>query len=132
MIATIASEIISISRANRRSPLEMKYAVTIAKRPISKPLRLMMASKRVTIEPAISLAFARLAPRRTSKRLGATAAPKKIAAPNQAPRSSRLSVVMMPLILNKIDLLADCHPRQQSDHGRLQLRLLKFAWVRDS
>jgi hypothetical protein len=50
---------------------------------------LMTESERVTIEPAISLAFGRSKDLNTPKAAGATTAPKNNAAPNQ--QASRIS-----------------------------------------
>src|SRR5712692_461938 len=125
MIAIIASEIISADRLSRLSFLVMKYAVTSRKRLISKPPRLIIDSSRVTIVPASSFAFAKLAPRKTPNSAGATAAPKKIAAPSHRPSSSNRNTLTISVILI-------IQSRNQANHRRLDFRLRELARIRNT
>ena len=61
-----------------------KKAVTSSNNAIANPATLITPNVRVTIDPAISLAFVKPNDRKTPNAAGATTAPKNNAAPNHA------------------------------------------------
>src|SRR5258706_6779619 len=132
MIAIIASEIISVNRLKRLPVFVTKYPVTIKNRAISKPPRLITASKRCTIIPASSFAFANCAPRKTPNTVGATAAPKNTAAPSQRPSSKTRKYRMNAVNGIPSSLFNRSYFRQQADCGRVQFGLLDLPRIRNS
>src|SRR5829696_4887154 len=73
----------SIIKLTRPEAWRRKINVTSSSNAMRKPAILITESERVTMPPAISLAFARSNDLNTPKAAGATTAPKKSAAPNQ-------------------------------------------------
>src|SRR5262245_21440143 len=109
----------SSTKLSRLEASRRRIAVTSNSKAIKKHAMLITESERVTIKPAISLAFARPNDRKTPKAAGATTAPKKSAAPNQqASKASREAL---------IKLIDDC---SQTDLRRNDLRHRQLSRVR--
>src|SRR5215204_2593162 len=105
-------------KLTRLEELRRRIIVTSKSSAITKPAMLTTESERVTIEPAISFAFDKPNDRNTPKAAGATAAPKKSAAPSQqASKTIRVKFRTVMLLIKLIDR------RQQSNLWRHDLRL---------
>src|SRR6266576_536728 len=121
----VATTIITRQTSSRRKltppgALRRAKAVTSKSRPIKKPLILTTESPRVTIVPAISLAFGTANDRNTVKAVGATTAPKKTAAPSHKVNNTsrvKLSIAIKELI-ELIDLFQK--PNFRRDYLRHQ------------
>ena len=96
----------SIIKPSRVCACRLNNAVTSKNNAIANPATLMTPSVRVTIDPAISLAFGKPNERKTPNAAGATTAPKKSAAPNHAAsNANRVRLRIMVILSNQTRLL---------------------------
>ena len=87
----------STIKLQRACEPRLTNAVTNKNNAITKPATLTTPSERVTIDPAISLAFGNPNDRKTPNAAGATTAPKKSATPNHAANNAnRVRLRIMP------------------------------------